>query len=330
VKERTCAMHSYDLRQWQHPHDFNLHDRASERKVLWVVALTVATMVLEITAGMIFGSMALLADGWHMGTHAVALGIAALAYYFARKYARDRRFTFGTGKIGVLGGYSSAIVLAVVALMMAVESVRRLITPHPIQFDEALIVAGIGLIVNVASAILLQAPQTQADHAGHPEGSGDSHSHSHHDHNMRSAYMHVMADALTSVLAIVALTAGKIWQWVWLDAFMGIVGAVIIAHWARGLLQDSGKILLDRDIGRETFDKIHHLIESDADNRITDLHLWKISASQMAAVITLVTHFPRTPEHYKGLLASMDDLAHINVEVHHCDSEPCIVPDDQS
>jgi cation diffusion facilitator family transporter len=287
-------------------------------------------MAAEISAGMLFGSMALLADGWHMGTHAAALGITAVAYYLARKYSRDRRFTFGTGKIGVLGGYSSAIVLAVVALMMAVESAERLVHPQSIRFNEALMVAGLGLVVNLLSALLLQGAH---DHHHDHDGNNGQPSHpldEHHDHNMRSAYLHVLADALTSVLALVALTVGKIWHWIWLDALMGIVGAAIISHWAWGLLRDTGKILLDRDIEKNKVNRIYDLIESDADNRVTDLHLWKISANQTAAIITLVTHFPKPPEHYKTLLAPIKGLAHVNIEVHHCQSEPCIVPNGKS
>lgn len=325
-------MHIHNLDRWTHTHDFEIHDRADERKVLWVVGLTIITMTAEITAGMLFGSMALLADGWHMSTHAVALGITALAYYFARKHARDRSFTFGTGKIGVLGGFSSAVVLGIVALLMAVESVGRLLDPRTIHFNEALIVAGLGLLVNLVSAVLLQKPHTPqraTDHA-HRHDHDDHRSHDRHDHNMRSAYLHVLADALTSVLAIVALTAGKIWHWIWLDAVMGIIGALIIAHWARGLLRDTGKILLDRDVDKRKVEKIYSMIEADTDNRITDLHLWKIGPNQLAVIISLVTHFPKTPEHYKRLLSSIEELAHINVEVHPCDSEPCILPDGSS
>jgi len=321
-------MHINNLKQWQHTHDFGHHDKASERRVHWVIGLTVITMAAEISAGMLFGSMALLADGWHMGTHAAALSITAIAYYLARKYSRDRSFTFGTGKIGVLGGYSSAIALAVVALMMAVESAERLINPQNIRFNEALIVAGLGLVVNLLSAMLLQG--THNHHHDHEADAGQHshHTHGHHDHNMRSAYLHVLADALTSVLAIIALSVGKIWHWVWLDALMGIVGAIIISHWAWGLLRDTGKILLDRDIEKDKVKRIYDLIESDADNRITDLHIWKIGANQMAAIVTLVTHFPKAPEHYKKLLSPIEGLSHINVEVHHCQSEPCIVTND--
>ncbi|MBI5064492.1 MAG: CDF family Co(II)/Ni(II) efflux transporter DmeF [Desulfatitalea sp.] len=317
-------MHIHSMDRWKHPHEFELHDRSAESKVLWVVGLTVITMALEIITGMLFGSMALLADGWHMGTHAAALGITAVAYYFARTYARDQRFTFGTGKIGVLGGFSSAVILAVVAFLMALESVQRLFNPQSIRFNEALMVAAIGLGVNLASALLLQAHHHhgQKDDANHDHE--HAHHHHHHDHNMRSAYLHVLADAVTSVLAIVALTAGKIWNWIWLDALMGIVGAVIISKWAWGLLRDTAKILLDRDFDMHVVEHIYRLIESDADNRIADLHLWKIGANQLAGIISLVTHFPQPPDHYKQLLATLHDLVHVTVEVIQCDTEPCI------
>lgn len=325
-------MHTENLDKWVHSHEFQIQDRASERRVLLVVALTLITMIAEITAGFLFGSMALLADGWHMGTHAAALGITALAYYLARKYARDRRFTFGTGKIGVLGGYSSAVVLAVVALLMAVESIERLFSPHPIQFNEALLVAALGLIVNVVSALLLQqkghrhaADNVEEKHSHRHEH--DHHHHGGHDHNMRSAYMHVLADALTSILAIAALFGGKIWNWVWMDAVMGIVGAVIIGYWARGLLRDSAGILLDRGNDDHTLKRIRDLIESDADNRISDLHTWNIGSNQMAAIVAVVTHFPQPPDHYKRLLDPIDKLAHVTVEVIRCESEPCITAD---
>jgi cation diffusion facilitator family transporter len=313
-------MHIHTLDQYRHVHEFERTDRANEQKVLLVVGLTLATMLAEIMAGTFFGSMALLADGWHMGTHAVALGIAAVAYYFARKHADDPLFTFGTGKVGVLGGFTSAVVLAVVALWMAVESLVRLFNPQPIRFNEAIVVAVLGLAVNlVCAAVLHRSPYE--DHHGQDH---HDHSHDHRDHNMRSAYLHVLADALTSVLAIFALTGGKIWHWVWMDPIMGVVGAVIISHWAYGLLRDTGKILLDRDVDRRTVDHIRRIIEGDADNRITDLHLWKVGSNKVSAIISLVTHYPRPPEHYRTLLDVVPSLAHITVEVIHCDSDPCL------
>ena len=349
-------MHIHQLDQWKHAHDFELHDRASERRVHWVVVMTLATMVAEITFGMLFGSMALLADGWHMGTHAVALGIAALAYHLARKYARDRRFTFGTGKMGILGGYTSAVVLVVAALLMLVESVERLLSPQAIRFNEAIAVACLGLAVNLLSALLLQgrhghgahghAHQGHADdHHDHPHADGPhdppDHDHDHTgdgqphdhgpvaaqgrlDHNLRGAYLHVLADALTSVLAIVALAVGKFWHWIWMDPLMGIVGAVIITQWARGLLRDTGRILMDRDVRKATVDQIVDIIESNADNRITDLHIWKVGTNQLAAIVSLVTHYPQKPDYYKQLLSKVPDLTHITVEITTCDTEPCI------
>jgi cation diffusion facilitator family transporter len=334
-------MHIHTLEQWQHPHEFEYHHRSNERKVLIVVGLTLVTMIAEIAAGMLFGSMALLADGWHMGTHAAALGITALAYYFARKHARDRRFSFGTGKIGVLGGFSSAVVLSVVALLMAVESIGRLLNPHIIAFNEAIAVAALGLTVNLISALLLQNSHPHDHHDHHDDGDpgftghdpvehGQDHenepspSRSHQDHNMRGAYLHVLADALTSVLAIAALTAGKWWHWVWMDPVIGIVGAFVIAIWARGLLRDTGKILLDRDVDKQTLQRLYTLIEADADNRISDLHLWKVGANKLAAIVSIVTHFPRPAEHYKALLKSIPHLEHITIEVLVCESEPCL------
>ena len=314
-------MHMKTLDRWKHAHEFEVLDSSSERKVLLVVGLTLVTMVAEIATGMLSGSMALLADGWHMGTHAVALGIAALAYYFARKHAQDRRYTFGTGKIGVLGGFSSAVVLAVVALLMAIESIVRLINPHPILYNEAMAVAGVGLMVNLISALILQKPYR------HGNGDKSAHQYHHdddHDHNMRGAFLHVLADALTSVLALVALGAGKIWHWVWTDPLMGIIGALLIAQWSRSLLRDTGKILLDRDADPRVIDHIYELIEGDADNRIADLHLWKVGSNKLAAIISLVTHFPQEPAHYKELLRQVTNLAHITVEVIQCNSSPCL------
>jgi cation diffusion facilitator family transporter len=314
-------MHIHTLDQYRHVHEFEPADRVNERKVLLVVGLTLATMLAEILAGTIFGSMALLADGWHMGTHAVALGIAGVAYYFARKHAADTSFTFGTGKIGVLGGFTSAVVLAVVALWMAVESLERLFNPQPIRFNEAIMVAGLGLAVNLVCAAVLHRSPYQDRHDPHEH---HDHIHDHRDHNMRSAYLHVLADALTSVLAIFALTGGKMWHWLSMDPLMGVVGSLIISHWAYGLLRDTGKILLDRDVDRRTVDHIRRIIEDDADNRLTDLHLWKVGSNKVSAIVSLVTHYPRPPEYYKTLLDKVPNLVHITVEVIHCESDPCL------
>jgi cation diffusion facilitator family transporter len=312
-------MHRYTLHRWQHSHRFHLdHDRG-ERATRRVMALTLTMMVVEIAAGTAFGSMALLADGWHMGTHAVALGITALAYYFARRHADNPRFSFGTGKMGELGGFASAVVLAVVAIIMAVESVQRLIAPHAIHFNEAIAVAVAGLIVNVASARMLQDRHAH-DHRepGHMRG--------HADHNLKAAYLHVLADALTSLLAIAALLAGKTFGWVWMDPLMGMVGAVIITKWSYGLLLDTGRILLDRDVDPRLVADIAARIEADADNRIADIHVWRVGANSLSLILSIATHHPRPPEHYKQLLNEYPEIEHVTVEVIPFEGESCVQP----
>jgi cation diffusion facilitator family transporter len=273
-------------------------------------------MFVEIVAGFAFGSMALLADGWHMGTHAIALGITAFAYYYARRHAGDPRYSFGTGKVGVLGGFASAVVLAVIALLMAVESFRRLLLPVEIQFNEAITVAIIGLLVNIFSAFLLQ----QGHNHGDEHHSGHNH---HHDHNLRGAYLHVLADALTSFLAIIALSAGKAFGWVWMDPLMGIVGAVLIFRWSYWLLRDTSSILLDVGVSQDTVSAIQSTIESEADNRVSDIHIWPLGSHQYAAIISIVTHYPKSPEHYKNLLTTFRELEHVTVEVNGVGGDPC-------
>jgi len=254
-------------------------------------------MIIEITAGLAYGSMALLAYGWHMGTHAAALGITAFAYSYARRHANDPRYSFGTGKVGVLGGFTSAVVLALVALLMLIESIQRLLSPEIIHFNEAIAVAVLGLFINLLSAFLLQ---------GHEH---------HHDHNLKAAYLHVLADAMTSVLAIIALFAGKALGWIWMDPIMGIVGSIIISRWAYGLLRDSSKILLDSGVDQKIVSDIRSVIESYTDNKISDIHLWQIGSHQLAAIISIVTHSPKPPDHYKKLLSDFEELAHITVEI---------------
>lgn len=310
-------MHIHSLHQWKHTHRFNVDDRHGERNTYRVVLITIVMMAIEVATGHIYGSMALLADGWHMGTHAAALGITALAYYYSRRHADDPRYSFGTGKVGVLGGFASAVVLAVVALLVAKESFQRLVAPSHIQFNEAIVVAVIGLVINLICAFLLQ-----EHHDHHEHGSGNGH---HHDHNLRAAYLHVLADAMTSLLAIVALLAGKAFGWLWMDPLMGIVGAIVIARWSWGLLRDTSRILLDSDVDEETMSAIRSAIESDADNRVSDLHVWRVGSSYLSATISVVTHYPRPPEYYKELLASFDHVAHTTVEVNHCSDEPCLV-----
>ncbi len=308
-------MHTHSLNEWQHQHRSHNENRTAERNTLRVMWLTLIMMVAEIATGWISGSMALLADGWHMGTHFFALGITAFAYYFSRKHATDPSYSFGTGKVDVLGGFTSAIVLAVVALLMVVESLQRLFAPEEIMFNEALLVAVIGLVVNLVSALLLN---------GHSHSHGNCDGHHHHDHNLKAAYLHVLADALTSVFAIIALLAGKYMGWVWLDPAMGIVGAIVITRWAYGLMRDTSRILLDRDGDHETTKKIYSIIEADADNRVADLHLWKISSNKFALILSVVTHYPKPTGHYKALLDNLKHLDHITIEINTPESEPCI------
>ena len=313
-------MHIHTLQKWKHHHRYNIVDGHGERNTRRVIVLTLSMMVIEITAGYLFGSMALLADGWHMGTHAVALGITAFAYYYARRHSDNPNYSFGTGKVGVLGGFTSAVVLAVIALLIGVESIQRLISPHPIRFNEAIVVAFVGLVVNVISAFLLQ----EKHHHHHDHGHDHGHSKKFGDHNLRAAYFHVLADALTSVLAIIALFTGKAFGWIWMDPTMGIVGALIISRWSYALLVDTGKVLLDRDVNQEAVEEIRAIIESDSDSRVSDLHVWRVGSHHLSAIISIVTHYPKSPDHYKKLLADYDEIAHVTVEVNTSDSEPCI------
>lgn len=303
-------MHAHDLTPWRHAHQFRSdNEAAAERRTKIVLILTLIMMVAEIVAGSMFNSMALLADGWHMSTHAGAMAIAAFAYAFTRRHAEDGRFTFGTGKVGVLGGFSSAMILAFVALMMTWESLVRLTEMQTIGFDEALVVAIIGLVVNLICAFIL------GDH-GHSHD--HDHGHGHQDHNLRAAYVHVVADALTSVLAIGALLLGKYLGWWWMDPVMGLVGAAIIAKWAWGLMQETGAVLLDHSDDSHLEAEVRTAIESDADNRLTDLHLWRIGSGHWAAIVSVVTHTPRPPSHYKVLLSDVHELSHVTVEVLPC------------
>ena len=316
-------MHIHRLDHWQHEHDFSVLHEHGERRTLQVLLLTITMMIFEVVAGVIFGSMALLADGWHMGTHAAAFMITIFAYRFARKHAASPAYAFGTGKVSVLGGFASAVALTVVALVMLAESAQRLFNPHVIHFNEAIGVAVIGLLVNIISAFLLQ------DHHVHEAHDHDHerHHHHHHDHNLKAAYLHVLADALTSVLAIIALLSGKYFGWNWLDPVMGIVGAAVIARWSYGLLQETGPVLLDESIDEQYRALIRQRIEDDADNRVTDLHVWRVGPVHYAVILSLVTQYPKPPEHYKALLAGLDRLAHITIEANQCAGGPCIGPE---
>jgi cation diffusion facilitator family transporter len=299
----------------RHEHVFlgEHHDRNGNRTWL-VIALTASMMVVEIVAGTAYGSMALVADGWHMSTHAAAMLISALAYRYARQQARNPRFTFGTGKLGDLAGFASAVVLALVALLIGWESFLRFTSPVAISFSQAILVAIIGLAVNLASAWLLR-----DDH--HDHGHHHNHSHGHHhahgarDNNLRAAYLHVMADALTSVLAIAALLLGSFYGWLWLDPAIGVVGALVIARWAWGLIRDSGGVLLDYVPADEDLpDEIRGLIEVDGD-RIDDLHVWQVGPGHHAAIVSLSSSAPKPIAYYKARLAAIHDLSHVTIEV---------------
>ena len=307
-------MHTDTLDSWRHGHVFLGADHARNERRTWIViALTALMMVGEIVAGAAFGSMALLADGFHMATHAGALAIAALAYLYARRHARDDRFTFGTGKLGDLAGYTSAIILALIAILIGFESAVRLTAPVAIRFNEAIAVAVLGLIVNLASAWLLH---DKGHHGDHHDDDHD-HAHGHSDHNLRSAYFHVLADALTSVLAIVGLLAGRTYGWLWMDPLVGIVGAIVIARWSWGLLGGAGAVLLDTVPDTELPRQIRQALERGSD-RVCDLHLWRVGPGHIAAIVSLVSDTPRPPAEYKAQLAGLPQLSHVTVEVHRC------------
>lgn len=333
-------MSKHTVTPWSHSHTFGLDRKnKAERRTLVVLIITVITMVAEIVAGLRFGSIALLADGLHMGSHATALGINALAYYYARKYADDPRFTFGTGKINALGGYTGAILLAGFAVSMVMEGGARLLDPQPIAFDWAIAVAVIGLLVNAVSVLLLHVKDDQGDgddhghahshghhhHAHHHHDHGHAHGHSqdHEDLNLRSAYLHVLADALTSVLAIVALLAGKYLGMVWMDPLMGFVGAVLILRWSWSLLKQTGLRLLDHQAPPEMHDAVRKAIETDEQTEIFDLHIWLIAPGVYAAIIGIVTHQPKAPEYYKNLVPMNLGISHITVEIHECENDLC-------
>jgi cation diffusion facilitator family transporter len=327
----------HSLDRWQHRHDFASDHARAERGTAWVMALTAVTMVGEIVAGLLSGSMALLADGWHMATHVAAFGIAIFAYRYARRRAADPSFAFGTGKVTVLGGFASAVALAMVALLMGIESIARLFEPRGILFDEAIWVACIGLAVNLLCGAILHragghrhaagpayAHGHLHDHEhGHEHGHGHEHEHGHDDHNLQAAYLHVLADALTSVLAIAALLAGKFLGLVWLDAAMGLVGAALISRWAWGLARDSAAVLLDRNRDTTVAARIRAVIEAEPDHAIADLHVWPLGPGRVSAAVSIVTHAPRPPEYYRERLRESVAVAHLLVEVNRCDDPSC-------
>jgi cation diffusion facilitator family transporter len=311
-------MHSHSVERWTHDHVFlgRRHAR-NERRTWLVVALTVAMMAGEIAGGTIYGSMALLADGWHMATHAAALGIAAAAYSFARTQARNPKFAFGTGKFGDLAAFSSAIILALIAVQVAYESAVRLIHPEPIAYGEATAIAALALGVNLLSAWLLRGDPH--DH-GHAHDHDDDHHHHHRDNNLRSAYVHVLADAATSVLAICGLLVARVWQWPWIDAVVGLVGSAVIASWAYNLIRDAGAVLLDVAPDQGVEQAIRERLETQGD-RVTDLHLWQIGPGHRAAVVSIVSDHPLAPTDYKRRLTDIPRLSHVTVEVERCPAE---------
>ncbi len=317
-------MHSHSLDQWTHDHVFLGTKHAhNERRTWFVVALTAVMMVGEIVAGSLFGSMALLADGWHMATHAAALGIAAAAYLFARQHARNSHFAFGTGKFGDLAAFSSAIILCLIAVQIAYESALRLVHPVPIEYGEAIAVAVLGLVVNLTCAWLLRDDHDHDHHAhgDHGHSHGDSHGHRHHDNNLRAAYIHVLADAATSVLAIAALVIAMYSRWVWTDPLVGIMGSVVIASWAFGLIRASGAVLLDVSVDKNLETVIRDRLETRGD-KVTDLHLWQVGPGHRAAVISVVSDHPLPPATYKRRLQGLRGLSHLTVEVELCPHPP--------
>ena len=324
-------MHTEDLSRWTHTHDFNPHgqeQKKAERGTRLVLALTVAAMLLEIGAGWWTGSMALLADGWHMSSHVLAIGLSAFAYAAARRLAKDTRFAFGTWKIEVLAGFASAILLAGVAALMVAGSLERLLAPQPIRYAEAIAVALLGLAVNVASAFILGGAHDHGHAHGHSHGHAHSHAHGHsHDHghedlNLKAAYIHVIADAATSVLAIAALACGWAWGWDWMDPVMGIVGAALVGVWAKGLIVETGKVLLDREMDAPVVAEIREAIENPPDagcTRVSDLHVWRVSKDVYACALTVVTHDRAlTADALRQRIAIHEEVAHSTIEIQHC------------
>lgn len=314
-------MHRESLAAWTHDHSFGQERRRPGESRTWlVIAITAATMLVEIIAGLTFHSMALLADGLHMASHATALGIAAFAYAYTRRHARDARFCFGTGKVNSLGAFASAVLLALLALLMAGESLRRLFAPVAIGFDQAILVAVVGLFVNGLSLLVLR----DGARAGHVHAETDSdHAHEHHhDHNLWAAYLHVLADALTSLLAIVALLAGKYFGLNWLDAVMGIVGAALVLRWGIGLLRASARVLLDHQAPAALHTALRESLEADGDSRVADLHVWAVGPGIYAAAITLIAASPREPAAYLDALPLRLGIVHATVEIRRCPGQP--------
>jgi cation diffusion facilitator family transporter len=299
-----------------HSHSFGQeHKRPGEARTMLVIVLTAAMMVIEIATGILFGSMALLADGLHMASHAAALSINAFAYIYARRHAHDARFSFGTGKVNALGGFSGAVLLAMFAVMMVAESLVRLIDPVDIAFNRAIFVAVVGLAVNGLSMFILNYQGVPQGNHHHGSDRRHDHGHGHHDHNLRSAYLHVLADALTSFLAILALLTAKYVGLIWMDPLMGIVGAVLVSRWSLGLLKSTIHVLLDHQASKAVRHKVVDAIEKIGDNRVVDLHLWAVGPDIHAAIVSVATQHPQSPQHYKQLMPRDLKLVHVTVEV---------------
>ncbi|MES1981842.1 MAG: CDF family Co(II)/Ni(II) efflux transporter DmeF [Pseudomonadota bacterium] len=300
--------------QLKHSHSFDQGNPLAEKNALRVAILTAAMMVIEIAGGWYYNSMALLADGWHMSSHTVALGVTVLAYVCARKFAHDPRFSFGTWKIEILGGYTSAILLVTVAGLMIFQSIERLLTPSPIHYNQAIGIAVAGLLVNLLSAWLLRAGHHH-DH-DHDHDHNHAHDHGHHDLNLRSAYLHVLADAATSILAILALFGGKLFGAAWLDPATGLIGAVVVLAWAYTLLRDTGRVLLDAEMAAPIVQEVQQVIAaSPVAAQICDLHVWRVGKRQYACILSLVTHGDVTPEYFKQQLRVHEELVHISIEI---------------
>ena len=353
-------MHTNHLSDWIHSHTFDEGSQAAERGTRWVMWITAVMMVFEIAAGWWYNSMALLADGWHMSSHAVALGLSAFAYAAARKYALDPRFAFGTWKIEVLAGFTSALFLLGVAAWMVLGSVERLLDSKPIHYQEAIVIAVIGLVVTLVCALILGRSHEDHghSHAGHGHShAGHGHSHAGHSHaghahkahahdtqpvrhhaheakasagqaaqhadlNLKSAYLHVLADAATSVLAIIALIGGLLWGWSWLDPVMGIVGAIMVALWAKGLIIETGKVLLDREMDHPVVDEIREVLEAESDaghTRVVDLHVWRVGKQVYSCALSVVTHDVHlTPELVRQKLSVHEEIVHCTIEIQLC------------
>jgi cation diffusion facilitator family transporter len=317
----TNVHHTDNLSAWAHSHVFEEGNMAAERGTKAVMWITAAMMVVEIAAGWWFNSMALLADGWHMSSHALAIGLSAFAYTVARRYAKDPRFTFGTWKIEVLAGFTSAVFLMCIAALMVFGSFERILSPQPIHYQEAMIVAAVGLVVNIVCAFILGGAHHHHGEAGHHHGH-DNHHHHQHDLNLKSAYVHVIADAVTSVLAIVALAGGWLYGWSWLDPAMGIVGAVLVAIWAKNLITETGKVLLDREMDHPVVKEIREAVETgpDAGNtRVVDLHVWRVGKQSYSCALSVVTHDQTlTPKKVSEQMAVHEEIVHTTIEIHQC------------